>query len=362
MSKPSKSFNPAEPATASPGSVLATPPNLEIEPESLAGIERMATEYVDAFLVAEPSDPESARTIAAIDRLGERDFVVTAAISGRLLDRRFRAVDAVLGSKAPIARQLAELRKLAARIDPSKLSLDGGRSPEEDIRDLDRYFERFARLQPALQEILSRLAEGRLFLEQDNAAIVQEQASLEIELETLRQYAYLAERIDRLASARIDAMAATEPARAQSLMTSFLSVVRRRRQEILVQLAVVTQGFAALQVVEESNAEVVHALATAITTTTTAMRTAVMAAHAAASQRIALGQLHAAQKATSAMANHVAALEDGSSGPSGRVAVLRDAWSEVYAALDRVDQQKAQVLRTISRADRELTRLKPGSP
>ena len=337
------------------------PPNLEIEPESVEGIERMAVEYVDAFVATDPSNPDSARTIAAIDRLGERDFVVTAAISGRLLDRRFRAVDAVLGAKAPIARQLAELRKLAARIDPSKLNLASGRSTEDDVRELDRYFERFNKLEPALQEILSRLAEGRLFLEQDNAAIVQEQASLEIELETLRQYAYLAERIDRLASARIDAIAAAEPGRAEALRMDFLTVVRRRRQEILVQLAVVTQGFAALQVVEDSNAEVVRALATAITTTTTAMRTAVMAAHAAASQRLALGQLHAAQKASSAMANHVAALEDGSSGPSGRVAVLRDAWVEVYAALDRVDAQKAQVLRTISEADRELTRAKPGS-
>ena len=320
----------------------------------------MAVEYVEAFVRTDPSSPDSARTIAAIDRLGERDFVVTAAISGRLLDRRFRAVDAVLGTKAPIARQLAELRKLAARIDPAKLSLGAGRSLDEDIRELDRYFERFNKLQPALQEILSRLAEGRLFLEQDNAAIVQEQASLEIELETLRQYAHLAERIDRLASARIDDLAATESARAETLRMDFLTVVRRRRQEILVQLAVVTQGFAALQVVEDSNAAVVRALGTAITTTTTAMRTAVMAAHAAASQRLALGQLHAAQQATSAMANHVAALEDGSAGPSGRVAVLRDAWSEVYAALDRVDAQKAQVLRTISQAVRELTKVKPG--
>lgn len=339
---------------------MSAPPNLDIAPESVEGIERMAAEYVDAFVVTDPSNPDSARTIAAIDRLGERDFVVTAAISGRLLDRRFRAVDAVLGAKAPIARQLSELRKLAARIDPSRLDLGSGRSMEEDVRELDRYFERFNKLQPALQEILSRLSEGRLFLEEDNAAIVQEQASLEIELETLRQYAYLAERIDRLASARIDEIAAAEPDRAESLRKDFLSVVRRRRQEILVQLAVVTQGFAALQVVEDSNAEVVRALATAITTTTTAMRTAVMAAHAAASQRLALGQLHAAQQATSAMANHMAALEDGTTGPSGRVAVLRDAWSEVYAALDRVDAQKAEVLRTISQADRELTRVKPG--
>jgi hypothetical protein len=59
------------------------------------------------------------------------------------------------------------------------------------------------------------------------------------------------------------------------------------------------------------------------------------------------------------MSDQAAALEAGVSGPGGRVAMLREAWAEVYAALDRVDAQKAQVIRTISEADRELTRPKP---
>jgi hypothetical protein len=86
-----------------------------------------------------------------------------------------------------------------------------------------------------------------------------------------------------------------------------------------------------------------------------------MVAGAAASRRVVLEQLEAARLAAGTMADHAAALEAGVSGPGGRVAMLRDAWSEVYAALDRVDAQKAQVLRTISEADRELTRPKPGA-
>jgi uncharacterized protein YaaN involved in tellurite resistance len=247
VSKPGKSTNPAEPAKAPPGSVFTAPEDLEIAPEAVAGIERLAGDYVEALAVAESSSPAVARTIAAIDRLGERDFVVTAAMSGRLLDRRFRAVDALLGAKAPMARQLAELRRVAARIDPRGLKLGGGRSLEDEIRDLDRYFERFSKVQPSLQEILGRITEGRLFLEQDNAAIVVEEASLGTELEALRRYAYLAECIDRLLSSRIEAMRASQPARADLLRVDVLTVVRRRRQEILVQLAVVTQGFAALR-------------------------------------------------------------------------------------------------------------------
>jgi nicotinamide mononucleotide (NMN) deamidase PncC len=85
-----------------------------------------------------------------------------------------------------------------------------------------------------------------------------------------------------------------------------------------------------------------------------------MVAGATASRRIVLEQLEAARQAAGAMADQAAALEAGVAGPEGRVAMLREAWGEVYAALDRADAQKAQVLRTISEADRELTRPKPG--
>jgi uncharacterized protein YaaN involved in tellurite resistance len=181
-------------------------------------------------------------------------------------------------------------------------------------------------------------------------------------METLRQYAFLAGRLDDQLAARIEQAAGTDAAaRAEALRLDVLPVVRRRHQEILTQLAIVMQGYAALRIVEDNNAEVIRAVASAVTTTTAALRTAVMVAGAAASRRVVLEQLEAARLAAGTMAEQAAALEAGVSGPGGRVAMLRDAWSEVYAALDRVDAQKAQVLRTISEADRELTRPKPGT-
>lgn len=356
MSQSSKSSNPAEPQEVPPGFVSEA-----VDPLVIEGIELLAVEQVDALVLVEPGSAELTRAVAGIDRLGERDFVATAAMSGRLLDRRFRSIDGFLGAKAPMARQLADLRKAAAEIDPAKLKIGSKRSPEDEMRKFDRYFERFARAQPRLQEILDQLNEGRFALEQDNAAIVQEEGSLGTEIETLRQYAHLAERIDQLLTARIEAMAEPEPARAHALRVDVLAVVRRRRQEILTHLAITTQGFAALRIVEENNAEVIRAVASAISTTTAAMRTAVLTAQAAASQRMTLGHLQAARLAARTMADQAAALEAGVTGPARGAAVLEEAWGEVYAALDRVDAQKAQVVRTIAQADRELTRPKPGA-
>jgi len=357
VSQPKESSNPAEPQPVPPGFVSGA-----VQAQAVEKIEVIAREQVDALLGEEPGSVEFHRAVAGIDRLGERDFVATAAMSGRLLDRRFRLLDGLMGPKAPMARRLAELRKAAAAIDPTKLKLGGKRSPEDEIREFDRYFERFGKAQPRLQEILDELSGGRFLLEQDSAAIMQEEASLGTEMETLRQYAFLTERMDLLLTERIDAIAAADPARADALRVDLLAVIRRRRQEILTQLAIATQGFAALRMVEENNAEVIRAVASAVSTTTAAMRTAVMTAQAAASRRMAMEHLQVARLAADTMADQAAALEAGTTDPAGGAAVLRQAWGDVYAALDRVEAQKTQVLRTISQADRELTKPKPRQP
>ena len=393
VSQSSKPSDPAEPAAAPPGSVSMPDPTeardaggapergdapnraaapepagaadaLEpagapaIAPEAVERIERLAADQVQSIATLGIGTLEYGRAIAAFDQLGGRDFVATAAMSGRLLDRRFQAMRGLLTAKAPLARQLNDLRKAASELDPARMKLSGRRSSRDELEVLDRYYERFARSQPRLESLLASLTEGRLALEQDNAAILAEQASLATEMETLRQYAYLAGCIDEKLATRIDAVASGDPSRAESLRLDLLPVVRRRRQEILTQLAVVTQGYLALRIVEESNAEVIRAVASAITTTTAALRTAALVAGAAASQRAALEELESARFAARTLADQAAALEAGASGPGGQVEMLRGAWAEVQAALDRVDAQRARVIRTIASADRELTRPK----
>jgi uncharacterized protein YaaN involved in tellurite resistance len=333
--------------------------DLEVEPEAVARIEELVGEYLATILTLEVDSAEYGRALDAIEHLGERDFVATSALSGRLLDRRFGEMRNLLAAKAPLARQLADLRKTAAGLDPASLKLGGRRSSRDQLAELDRYFERFARVQPRLEGLLGSLTEGRIALEQDNAAILTEQASLATEMETLRQYAYLAARLDAELSRRLTEIAATDPGRAGRLRLDVLTIVRRRRREILTQLAIVTQGYAALRIVEDNNAEVIGAVASAINTTTAALRTAMMVAAAASSQRRAIEQLEAARQTADALAGQAAALEAGAVGPGGQAELLRDAWRQVTLALDRVEAQKAQVLETIASADRELTRPKP---
>jgi uncharacterized protein YaaN involved in tellurite resistance len=392
VTESNRSSNPAEPEGTSPGSLsaessiasgndapasLARPDDssnssdahgatstavgmaIGIDPRSVERIEKLVAEVVEAVVSARPDGPDHDRILEAIEHLGEREFLATAALSGRVLDRRFQSMNSQLTGRGPMARRLAELRKAAEELDPSRVRLGGGRSSAAQVKELDRYFDRFAKTQPRLESVIAELNQSRFVLERDNAAIESEEAQLSGEMEALREHVLLAERLDGALTSRLDRIAVADPQRADFLRSRVLFALKARRNQILTQLAIATQGYAALRVVEDSNREVLRAVASAVSTTGAALRTAVLAAQAAATQRMAIEHLEAARQARGAMADQALALEAGIAAGAGQAAALSSAWDDVRAALDRVEEQKARALRSISTADRELTRPKP---
>jgi uncharacterized protein YaaN involved in tellurite resistance len=358
MSETESQSDPAQPAGSDASWAL--------DPAQAQKVERTVAEYVEAVASLDPGTQEFLRTVASIDRLGQREFSTAAAMSSRMLERRLDSARELLAAKAPLAHQLAELRKMINDLDPARLE-EGHRrsrrpfglgSPRDEMDELADYFERFAHSRERIEAILQTLAEGRLALERDDAVLGQEQVSLATVMESLREHAYLAGRLDEALTAQIDVVAGTDPERADRLRVDLLHAIRRRRQEILTQLAVTTQGYASLRIVEESNEGMARALATATTTTATALRSAVMVAQAVAGQRMARQQIEAADAAAADMAEDAGALlerqspvvRDELERASARVAMLRRAWDEVFAALDRVDAEKERALRVISSA------------
>ena len=171
-------------------------------------------------------------------------------------------------------------------------------------------------------------------------------------METLRQYAYMAEKLDTGLEAQINHVAIGDPERAKVLQEDILYPVRRRRQEILTQLAVAVQGYAALRVVEVNNRELVRAVRTATTTTVAALRTAVMVAQALTNQKLVSEQVKAVNETTSAMIEstssvlreQTATVEGQAASPGIDMGSLQRAWDNVFAALDQIDTYKLRAL------------------
>jgi uncharacterized protein YaaN involved in tellurite resistance len=283
----------------------------EISPEIAARIEATAVDFVGKLLAAPLGSAPFERSLRAIDTLGEREVAATTQIAARFHDRPVRAVEDVLADRAPLTRHLRDLRREAADLLRRAGRKDA--SVESLARDA-------ADVEDRVRALVGALDADRQTLEVDNAAIDQQERALWIEIETLRQYAFLAARLDDLVAARVEALATEEPAAAHALQVEALYAVRRRRRDLLLQLAVATQGYAALRLVEQDNLEVIWAIRSATTTTVTALRTALLAARATA-DRNGAGQVGGAF-----------------------VDELRETLGQMQSALDEVDRRRRTTL------------------
>lgn len=341
---------------------------IDLAAEEAERIRQMVAAFTESVMSLDVRSDAYRRSVGEINAIGTREMIATSEMSNRLLDRPVRAMRGPLADRAPVARKLIELRHTVEELNPARydLSRGGARRLLGIIPFGDRaraYFDRYARAQIHIRGIIGALTEGRAELERDNAAIAQEQRSLWTEMESLRQYAYMAQQLDESIDARILASESTDPDRARTLREDVLYPVRRRRQEILTQLAVAAQGYAALRVVEKNNHELMRAIQTATTTTTAALRTAVMVAQALTSQRLVTEQLKAVNEVTGEMIESTSSLlrdqtgevETQATGAGVDVASLQRAWDNVFAALDQIDTYKLRALDAMKVTVRELS-------
>ena len=328
-----------------------------IDPEAARRIDTMVAAFVGGIRSLDVHGDDYRRRVDDIDSLADREIRSTSDMSNRLLDRPTRAMRGLGEGDAPIAKSLLDLRRSVDELNPAKHDLTHG-GPRKLLGVIpfgDRvraYFAKYEKSQSHIEGIVGALREGGGELDKDNAAIAQEQKALWTQMETLRQYAYMAEQLDTGLEAQINHLAIGDPERSKVLREDILYPVRRRRQEILTQLAVAVQGYAALRVVEVNNRELIRAVRTATTTTVAALRTAVMVAQALTNQRLVSDQVKAVNETTSAMIEstssvlreQTATVEDQAASPGIDMGSLQRAWDNVFAALDQIDTYKLRAL------------------
>jgi uncharacterized protein YaaN involved in tellurite resistance len=246
--------------------------------------ERVAT-YLDSVSTLDAHGPALTEVVADIAKLGDDDIRASAAVSNRLLDKPLAAMqNGGLTEASSVSRSLLSLRRQVEDLDPSKQG--DLLSPRKLLGVLpfgagDRlrtYFDMYRSKQRELDSIIVALDHGQDELRRDNASIEQEKVNLWAMMGRLRQYAYLAKRLDEALSTRIAAVEATDPERAKVLREDLQFSIRQKHQDLLTQLAVSVQGYLALDVIRRNNSELVKGVQRATTTTVSALRTAVIVA------------------------------------------------------------------------------------
>ncbi len=182
-------------------------------------------------------------------------------------------------------------------------------------------------------------------------------------MERLRQYIYLAQKLDASLSARIEQIQRADPERAKVLQEDMLFYVRQKVQDLTTQLAVSVQGYLALDVIRRNNLELIRGVDRATTTTVSALRTAVIVAQALSDQKLVLDQITALNTTTSNLIESTSvllrqqstAVNEQAASATVDIAKLQAAFDNIYATMDEIDAFKLKALDSMSQTVDALT-------
>jgi uncharacterized protein YaaN involved in tellurite resistance len=319
--------------------------------------------FVDDLLSVDANSPEFGKKVDQITNMGRKEIMAAAGMSNRFLDRPVRAMSKDEG----VGANLAELRSVVEDLDPSKRGkLTGSRKILGIIpfgNKLNSYFRSYQSAQTHIQDILSKLANGKDELLMDNAAIDVERAKLWEAMGNLEQMIHISNTLDERLEEKAIELDGVDPAKAKAVRETALFYVRQRTQDLLTQMAVSVQGYLALDLVKKNNVELVKGVDRASTTTVGALRTAVTVSEAMTNQRLVLQQITALNSTTAGIIDSTSTMLREQTGKIHEQAAastipletLQRAFQNIYDTMDEVDTFKLRALDSMKQTVTVLT-------
>jgi len=373
-------MEPAESAAPANASLALVPPQpaglvedtqatgaVKLDAETLARLDVMVADFVVAITQLDVRDPRFRQRVADIQDLGAEEIKASAQVSSRLLARPVKMIKkGALASSSTVGSSLLQLRHQIDALDPGHQGdLFGTRKLLGWIPLGDRlqaYLAKYQSSQSHINAIVAGLESGQETLVADNQDLEQEKANLWQSMERLRQYIYVAQKLDSSLEERIAKVEANDPDRARILREDMLFYVRQKVLDLTAQLSVSVQGYLAMDIIRRNNLELIRGVDRATTTTISALRTAVIVTQALGDQKLVLDQITALNTTTSNLIESTsamlrtqsAAINQGAAASTIDVGKLQAAFDNVYATLDEIDAYKLAALDTMARTANAL--------
>lgn len=349
----------------SPEQAAAT---IKVDEATAARITAAVNSYIESLTSLEGQSPEFERKVAQISRMGYEEIRRSAEASSRFLDRPMYALkQGPMAQGSQVSGALVALRQQVEALDPSRhLQTRRGfmnfrKAPlGSQVSD---YFRRYQSAQHQIEAIVAGLYRGQDELMRDNAALEQEKVYLWAMKTRLEQYAHMAGALDEALTRKIATLEPKDSEKARALKEDALFYVRQKRQDLLTQLAVVVQGYLALDLIRKNNLELIKGVERATTTTVSALRTAVIAALALGNQKLVLDQITALNTTTGNIIESTSemlrqqTLEIANQATNSTIGIekLQAAFNNIYATIDTIDTFKLAALENMRKTIDSLT-------
>jgi len=366
--QPPEGFTLEPPTPVAPVPPEAAGGRVRLDPDEVSRLDAQVREFIDQIAAHDVHAPQFRSAVERVHAMGNKEIEASASVSNRLLDRPLKAMQASLFDQgSQIGQGLIDLRRKIEELDPSRHGallqprrLLGIVPFGNKVAD---YFDRYQSSQAHLNAIIEALRRGKDELLRDNTAIEQEKANLWGLMVRLEKYVHIGRKLDAELDAKARALETSEPEKARVVREEMLFYTRQKLQDLLTQMSVNVQGCLALDVVRRNNLELVKGVDRATTTTVSALRTAVIVAQALANQKLVLDQIGALHTTTGdliagtsrMLREQGTAIHRQAAASTVDIEKLKQAFQNVYAAMDAIAEYKGKALDSMRSTVEALT-------
>lgn len=334
-------------------------------------IDTQADEVVSKLMTVDPAQAEKiAGNKQAIQNLGS-DLQREAARRSAMLKQPVHKLYEGVTEGAPVANALVDLKMKVEELDPGQYDFEPGWATRTLGRlpfvgtPLKRYFSRYEASSTQLDAIVRSLRNGKEQLGRDNITLGDDQKAMQALAAKLAKAVKLGQLIDAKLSAKLERELTADDARRAVIENEWLFPLRQRIQDLQQQLVVNQQGIMAIDLIMRNNVELMRGVDRATNVTVSALQVAVTLALALANQRVTLDKVLAVNETTDKLIGQTAQklrtqgaeIHKLASGTSLNIDTLKQAFTDIRAALDDVARFRKEALPKMAEAIVELDKL-----
>ncbi len=367
--------------TLSPPEVLTPLPQeaartaVPLMKDTQAAVDEQVTRFMDGLLQEDlQSEAFKAKLDSAFALGREEVSIASSLMQGRFMQRNFAGVEDSAAFKAiqDMRTQLDELNpgREGDLFQPQKLL---GLIPFGN--KLQAYFRKYQSAGTQLQKSMQQIYAARDDMQRDVVDIEATRAKLWDAMQKLAAAIYFAETLDARLATRVEALQATDPARAKALQQEVLFYARQNLQDMLTQQAVCTNGYLALDVLKKTGREMMNGCTRVATTGMSALAVAQTVARATGNQIRVMEMLGGVNSTIEnliaesgrQLGNHVEKTTQFAQNPMLGIEKLKGMFDQTFKAMDAMDgfrnkavevmgQNNAIMKEQLARADQYLDR------
>jgi len=270
-----------------------------------------------------------------------------------------------------VAATLIDLKMQVEDLDPARIDLESGWATRmlghlPGIGSpLKRYFSRYETASVTIDAIMRSLKAGQEQLKRDNLTLADDQSAMRALTLKLERAIKLGQLIDKRLQDALDTEISADDQRHRFVAEELLFPLRQRIQDLQQQLLVNQQGFLTTELVIRNNKELVRGVNRATNVTVSALQVAVTLALALANQKIVLDKVQAISSTTDKLIagtaerlkTQGAEIHKQASGTHLNIDVLRQAFSDIRAALDDISRYRREALPKMAQNILEMDQL-----